>query len=35
MPEFDEYTVVLGVSRHGAALTHEEVASIDFRRERA
>ena len=34
-PEFDEYTVVLGVSRHGAGLIHEEIASIDFRRERA
>jgi hypothetical protein len=34
-PEFDEYTVVLGVSRHGAGPTHEEIASIDFRLERA
>jgi len=34
-PEFDEYAVVLGVSRRGAGPTHEEIASIDFMLERA
>jgi hypothetical protein len=32
--EFDEYTVMLGVSRHGAGPTHGEIGSIDFRLER-